>query len=141
MHRDYPHLFDISRARLAHLEWEMELEDLLRRKKTQVHIDSYENCDLGLWLYSIGLSRFGGIAEIHQLEEEHRQFHAKANSVLHHFRGHRHDLADHDLAEVRRLSKEIIFLLTKTELKLITRQDPMQVLKQPLLSLRRLFSG
>lgn len=132
--------FDISAARLAHLRWEMQLEEMLKKNKVDIQLTTHANCTLGVWLYSTGLQKYSGIPEISQLETIHVAFHKTAAEVLDHIRAHRHEHADKAFSELQLLSREIIFLLTAIELKIMQRREMIDSLKHPLRTLKRFFS-
>ncbi len=130
-------MIDISVARLTHLKWELQLEAALQKKSEHIRIDSYKKCDLGRWLYGSASEIYKMIPEIQVLEREHKLFHLAAEKVTqwHNSSNPRtqpDEQAMGDFQEVQRLSREVIFLLTMIELKMVEsemiKQSPLKSL-------------
>ncbi|MBF0218692.1 MAG: CZB domain-containing protein [Gammaproteobacteria bacterium] len=135
-------LIDINHARITHLEWEFELEDILSgRKRNHNDVTSHDECMLGTWLYREGLKRYGHIAELVLLEKHHTTFHREAKKVLREHQLNNSEAANVAFAEVQSLSREIIFLLTVVEYRIIKRQQKVEAIKHPIRSLRRILFG
>lgn len=142
-------MIDIVMARLYHIKVELELEAALQNKREVVKIDSHKKCELGQWLYSSASDEYKTIPEIDLLEKEHKLFHSAADKVAKwHNRtdpGARADAqALLDFEEVQRRSKEVIFLLTLIEFKMIEaemiKQTPIkEILSNPLAAARKIF--
>ncbi len=109
-------LLDITHARLKHLEWEFQLEAILKGRQKNLTVSTHDECMLGRWLYNEGLSKYSFIPELGLLEREHKTFHRLARQVVNEHKIGEHEKALKTFSEVKRLSKEIIFLLTCTEL-------------------------
>ena len=117
-------MIDITIARLTHIEWTHQLELALQERSSALDLKAYNECDLGVWLYSKALGMFEETGEVELLEQEHKLFHLAADKVVKWHNsprsGARHDAqAQIDFEEVKRRSKEIIYLLTMLEFKML----------------------
>ncbi len=132
---------DVNVARLAHIRWEEDLEQLLAGTHDAVSLQSHEDCDVGLWIYGAGLAKYGHERDIWTLKETHRKFHAAADAVVD-AKG-KGDLAAAERAMeiVRRLSGEIVVLLTSLELNSLLRRHKRDIMRLPGSFLGALLSG
>ncbi|WP_041042921.1 CZB domain-containing protein [Paramagnetospirillum magnetotacticum] len=110
---------DVNAARLAHLRWEAALEATVNGEGTQEPLMGHEDCDLGTWIYGTGLSRYGKLGAVWQLKTVHKRFHHLAEETLSACAAGKAERAVEKLAAVRKLSGEILFLLTSLELDVI----------------------
>lgn len=128
-------MLDIMIARLTHVEWVDQLERALQRKDLILKVKSFNECDLGKWLYSEAIKEYSDIPELELLEKYHKEFHLAAERVV---RWHnspklspRHDAqAQIDFEEAQRMSKEIIYLLTMLEYKMLKNYQKLKEPKQ-----------
>ncbi len=126
-------MLDIMIARLTHVEWVYQLERALQKRDLILNVKSFNECDLGVWLYSGAMEEYSDIPEIEFLERYHKEFHIAAEKVV---RWHnspklspRQDAqAQIDFEEAQRMSKEIIYLLTMLEYKMLRNY---QTVKEP----------
>lgn len=75
---------DFTMARLDHLEWKNKLKSSLEDtgKPSEEPAISHHDCELGKWLYSYGLERYGRIPLMEELERVHEELHSIAKSVI-----------------------------------------------------------
>ncbi|SCA57586.1 conserved hypothetical protein [Candidatus Terasakiella magnetica] len=107
---------DVNVARLAHVGWELELERLALGGSIASSSRIHANCDLGHWIYSSGLRKYGQFPEIWKLKEEHNNFHTIADEIID---LKLHGDKDRALAMINRLrasSRDVVYLLTTLEL-------------------------
>ncbi len=131
---------DLGYMRLVHLSWELQLEELLDTPHVKhLEVDSHEECPLGVWLYHEGLREFGDNPEILHLERDHKQFHQAVRRVIRSHKHGRKSEASEALEEVKLLSREIIYLLTAVEFKLLKKKNTTYVLRHPIRAITRLF--
>jgi len=118
---------DVNSARLAHLRWELALEALLDGSGGHRSLQGHEDCELGHWIYGTGLARYGKHSSVWQLKSAHKRFHHIAEeTVVAHAAG-ADERAKQTMATLRRLSGEILYLLTALELDAIeTAMDQMR---------------
>ncbi len=106
--------FDINEARLAHLRWEMALEDLVNGGLKP--LDGHENCPLGKWLYGVGGSQYGDNKTFLVLKVAHKQFHRLVTELIIRVKnGSTHNISE-CFSKVRHVSQHVLFLLTSIEL-------------------------
>ncbi|CAA7622349.1 conserved hypothetical protein [Candidatus Terasakiella magnetica] len=110
---------DVNAARLSHLRWEAALEATVNGEGTDQPLKGHEDCDLGTWIYGTGLVRYGKLGAVWQLKTAHKRFHHLAEETLSACAAGKPDRAAEKLAAVRKLSGEILFLLTSLELDVI----------------------
>jgi methyl-accepting chemotaxis protein len=67
-----------------YLSWRVRLRGFLEDKDnvSESEIGSHKDCDFGKWLYSEGLSRYGKMREISEVEEIHKQLHETALRIV-----------------------------------------------------------
>ena len=110
---------DVNAARLAHLRWEQDLEALVAGNGTQEPLRGHEDCVLGTWLYGTGLHRYGKHASVWQLKGVHKKFHRAAEETMAAMAAGQASRAVTTMETVRRISGEILYLLTALELDVI----------------------
>ena len=115
---------DITKARLAHLDWVFRTNRILDQglSPPQDFTASHRGCELGLWLHSEARRKYGHSEQIRQLALEHRRFHQAVDEMFHVLHGGDVDKTRELLVNVSHMSKDIIYLLTLLELKLLEEQ-------------------
>jgi hypothetical protein len=111
-------ILDITHARLLHLKWASQLSRLFRNFGKGVALQSHAECDVGVWIRTTGLRRYGHIDEIRQLDAIHVRFHDAANQTISHLQQKQFGKAQEHYEIVNTLSREIIYLLTIIEYRL-----------------------
>ncbi len=124
-------MIDITVARITHVEWVHQLEMVLRAGSTTVSLPSYHDCELGVWLYGEGLRTYREIPEITQLEKSHKIFHIAADSVVEWHNGPKFNSqkaaqAESDFREALKTSKDILYILTMLEFKILQKYQESQ---------------
>jgi hypothetical protein len=119
-------MIDIMIARLTHVEWMYQLEMAMQKGTSNVNLRTYNECELGVWLYGEGLRTYEEIPEIEMLERTHKAFHLAADNVIKWLKGpklspHQMAQAQVDFDEALRMSKEVVYHLTILELKMLRR--------------------
>lgn len=112
-------VLEINYARLVHLQWMMTLPDYFRHRGKNMALEPEESCALGVWIQSTGIHKFKRIKEVTLLEVAHVQFHYQANATLSALKNKRDSRAENAYASVQKLSKQIIYLLSVIEFKLM----------------------
>ena len=110
---------DVNTARLAHLRWELALEASVEGSGEHAPLQGHEDCELGHWIYGTGLARYGKHNSVWQLKSTHKRFHHLAAETAVAVAAGAQDQAREAMASVRRLSGEILYLLTSLELDVI----------------------
>ncbi|MBF0126194.1 MAG: CZB domain-containing protein [Magnetococcales bacterium] len=116
-------MIDISRARLIHLRWLLQLESLLR-KESIPQLQSYTACDLGVWFYSEGMEKYGKFPEMPFLEKRHKHFHETADQLVRCYHDRNYVEAEVALDELKRDSQDLIFMLTMLEYRMVEVRQP-----------------
>jgi methyl-accepting chemotaxis protein len=77
-------VLNFSAARSQHLAWKAKLQDFLegRATLTEKQAASHTDCELGKWLYSTGLDRFGSLTGTKELEKVHAEMHATIKRII-----------------------------------------------------------
>ncbi|MBF0515579.1 MAG: Tar ligand binding domain-containing protein [Nitrospirae bacterium] len=112
--------FDFSNARSKHLLWKSRLRDFLdgRESLTESQAVSHKDCDLGKWLYSKGIDKFGHLPEMQKLETIHEELHSTVKQIVQLKNAGNTEGAEHQYLEIEPTSKEIIGLLNAIEKKI-----------------------
>ena len=110
---------DFSMARMKHLTWKLRLREFMDGKKVlnDNELVSHKDCDLGKWLYSDGLAKYGNIAGMKQLESEHASMHAQVKRIVHLMRAGDKAHAEEEFQKIGPQSEHIVQLLTDVEKK------------------------
>jgi hypothetical protein len=125
-------MIDITVARITHMEWMLQLETILSETATTtVALPSYHDCELGIWLYSEGLHNYQEIPEIGMLEKSHKYFHVAADKLVAWHNGSKSDStktaqAEIDFRDAKNTSKEILYILTLLEFKILQKYQESQ---------------
>lgn len=109
--------FDFMAAKLKHTMWKLHLREFLDGKAglTGAAATSHRDCDLGKWLYSEGLAKYGSIAEMKQLEAKHAELHAVVKQIMDLKASGRNSDAEAAYARIDPLSKQLVTLLAAAE--------------------------
>jgi hypothetical protein len=78
-------------------------------------LKSHRDCKLGRWIYSEGMSRYGRLPEMCELEKKHKWMHGTARQVVSLRRSGDVYGAELEFEKVRALSDEVVGLLTRLE--------------------------
>ncbi len=110
---------DFSLARSNHQLWNMKLRSFLRGKEdlTAKEAGSHTSCDLGRWLYATGLTEYGAIPEMQQLERVHVDLHITVRKIVKLYHTGDTAQAQETFAEIAPLSDEVVALLGVIEQK------------------------
>ncbi len=107
-------------AIIHYVSWRVRLRAFLEDKDyvTESDIGSHKDCDFGKWLYSEGLSRYGTMREIAEVEDIHKQLHETALRILR-LGGQRDTMAaSQALSTFETLSLKMISLLVTLQQKI-----------------------
>ncbi|ABK44772.1 hypothetical protein Mmc1_2271 [Magnetococcus marinus MC-1] len=137
-------MIDLSVARMLHLDYEFQLEKAIQTGKvsrvtsSKIHV-SHHQCELGLWLDRFGLDRYQHFPEMASLYEHHKRFHSFADQAIRSIK--KGDSADAGkvYSELKEESRELIYLMTLMEYRLLHEQNLTSLLKNPMRILRRVF--
>lgn len=115
-------LIDFSLARALHIFWKGRVRDFLdgKGRLTVDQATSHRECDLGKWMISTGMPRYGHMPEMQDLDRVHEELHATVRRIVElRFAG---DLAgaEREYQTLDRLSSIIVNLLTRLDTKVKT---------------------
>ncbi|MCC6229565.1 MAG: CZB domain-containing protein [Phycisphaerales bacterium] len=76
--------FDFSGAKKKHLTWKMKIRAFLDGKRTMLQGEalSHNECELGQWLFSVGLRMLGKNPLMVELDQKHQKLHALVKQIL-----------------------------------------------------------
>ena len=111
--------FDFDAAKAAHLTWKTRLRSFLdgSGSLTREQAVSHYHCQLGKWYYSEGMSKYGHISEMRQIEEPHTDLHKIIKDILRLKESGNLKAAELEYAKVDPISKKIVELLGKVQAK------------------------
>jgi hypothetical protein len=107
--------------RLQHIAWRTKLDQFLKGEQsmTEEEATSPKACDVGKWLYSVGLEKYGMMGEIQELEKIHIELHATVKQIISLKQlGNRHAETE-ALDKLDKILRKIMFLLVDIEEKFI----------------------
>jgi len=109
--------FDFFSARTAHLGWRQRVRDFIDGAKTLTLEEavSHRDCALGKWLYRDGLERYGHIADMQTMAQEHETLHSTIREIIDLKEQGRHPQAEARFREIEQLSHSIVTLLKSIE--------------------------
>lgn len=109
--------FDFSRAKAMHASWKVKLRGFLdgQAELTIAQATSHTDCDLGKWLYSEGLRKYGAFSEMVALEKEHAEMHRTVHAVMTLKAAGKVIEAEAEYMMIESLSRRIVELLSSVE--------------------------
>ncbi|MCC6676900.1 MAG: CZB domain-containing protein [Phycisphaerales bacterium] len=109
--------FDFMGAKLKHSSWKLHIREFLDGKPglTAAQATSHRECDLGKWLYSEGLGKYGSIAEMKQLESVHEELHRQVRQIMELKAAGRASEAEAAYNQIDPISKRLVTLLSAVE--------------------------
>ena len=109
--------FDFSRARSAHLSWVNRVQAHLDGKQalSEDELVSHHHCVLGKWYYGEGMSNYGHIPAMQQMEAPHAHLHETIRECLDLKNSGDEDGARRLLQELDTTSKVIVTKLNEVE--------------------------
>jgi methyl-accepting chemotaxis protein len=108
---------DFGSARSKHLMWKSRLRRFLNGQEamSQDQAVSHKQCDLGKWLYSQGLKRYGQLQEMQELEKVHQRLHGVIKRIVEFKHGGQQDQAEREFEQVEPISQKVVSLLNAIE--------------------------
>jgi methyl-accepting chemotaxis protein len=113
---------DFTNLRLKHVVWRAQLEDLLKKGKasiTEEQATNHKACDVGKWLYSVGMKKYGDLHEVQELEKIHVELHTTVKKVLLLRESGDIHAAKEELGKLDKILSKIMLLLVSIEENLI----------------------
>ena len=110
---------DFALARLNHQVWKMRLRLYLNDREEMDPSEAEEpsQCDLGQWLYGVGLKQYPDVPELTELEARHAELHQYIKDIIVLKKTGEQQKASDYFKKVGSLSDEVISLLVTVEQK------------------------
>ena len=112
---------DFTDIRLQHVTWRVKLNDFLDGKPsmTEEQATSHKACDVGKWLYSVGMKKYGTMPEIQELEKIHVELHSTVKNILMLKQSGKILDQEEESVKLDKILRKIMFLLVDIEEKLL----------------------
>jgi methyl-accepting chemotaxis protein len=112
---------DFTDIRLKHIAWRVRLNEFLEGKPsmTAEEATSYQTCDVGKWLYSEGLTKYGTMPEVQELEQIHISLHETVRNIISLKKVSNIYAEKEELDKLDKILRKIMFLLVDIEQKLL----------------------
>ena len=109
--------FDFEAAKNAHLAWKGRLRSYLdnRSSLTEEQAVSHKQCYLGKWYYGEGMSKYGEIPEMLQIEGPHAELHTTIKEIVRLKQEGRREEAERAYLRTEGFSQRIVELLSKVQ--------------------------
>ncbi len=110
---------DLSAAKTAHLAWKTKLRSFLDGKAalSVEQAVSHHDCAFGKWYYDDGVSSYGNISELNQIEDPHTELHALIKEIINCKERGDMQQAESKYRRIEPLSKQIVNLISAVERK------------------------
>jgi methyl-accepting chemotaxis protein len=108
---------DFALARSKHLDWRIKLQSFLedRSALSDAEATSHRECELGKWLYSQGLRKYGSAPAMKELEQIHAELHSVIRRVVQMKNAGDVDSAEYEFKKVRPISDKLMTLINEVE--------------------------
>ena len=112
---------DFTDIRLKHIAWRVRLNDFLEGKPsmTAEEATSHQTCDVGKWLYSEGIKKYGTMPEMQELEKIHVSLHETVRNIISLKQVANIYAEKEELEKLDKILRKIMFLLVEIEQKLL----------------------
>jgi len=104
-------------VKMAHGTWRMKLRGFLdgRENIDPKQLASHQDCELGKWLYSTGISKHGHLREVQELEKKHKFMHGVVKQVVALKQAGKAKEAEQEFSKVHDAAEAVVALLTSVE--------------------------
>ncbi len=108
---------DFEVAKSAHLAWKARLRGFLdgRESLSRQEVVSHRDCVLGSWYYGEGISKYGHIPGMREMEAPHTEMHNVIREIVTLKENGQDEEAEAHFAKIEPLSKQIVGLLSQVE--------------------------
>jgi hypothetical protein len=112
---------DFSEIRLQHVAWRSKLNDFLEGKNgmSEKEATSHEACDVGRWIYSVGMKKYGEMPEMQELEKIHVELHSTVKKIIMLKQSGEIPDQEEELVKLDKILRKIMLLLVDIEEKLL----------------------
>jgi hypothetical protein len=110
---------DFTTLRLKHVAWRVKLDDFLAGEKsmTEEQAISHKACDVGKWLYTVGMKKYGTWPEMQELEKIHVELHATVRNIMLLKQSGNISAEKEELEKLDKILRKTLFLLVEVEQK------------------------
>ncbi|MCW8906209.1 MAG: CZB domain-containing protein, partial [Sedimenticola sp.] len=111
---------DLSVAKAAHLAWKGRLRSYLDGEGTltQKEAVSHHDCVFGKWYYSDGVSNYGHLPVLKQIEAPHAELHQTIKKIIQAKESGKDGEAKALFGKIEPLSEQIVSLIDRLELEI-----------------------
>lgn len=108
---------NFSTVKMAHSTWKLKVRGFLdgRMEIDAKQLASHQTCELGKWIYSIGLNKYSRLRELQELEKTHKLMHEAVKQVVELKKTGKLKEAEHEFLRVKEASDSVLSLLTSLE--------------------------
>ena len=108
---------DFSRVKMAHRSWKLKLRRFLDGDEAldSTKLGSCRDCELGKWIYAVGVPRYGELTEMQRLEERHKEMHGLIAAVINLKRAGKLAEAEAQLERVNESAEQVVGFLDAVE--------------------------
>jgi len=112
---------DFGRVKMAHRSWRLKLRSFLdgRENIDPAGLASHRGCELGKWIYASGMTAYGHLQEMADLEKKHKDMHARVKQVVELKHAGKASEAEQEFFRVCEAGEEVIALITRVEAQVI----------------------
>jgi PAS domain S-box-containing protein len=116
---------DFERAKANHLLFKTHLRSMLYGiDLSNSLVTSHTECELGKWIYSYALEKYGHVQEMQDLEKIHYKIHECANELIELFKKGEIEKAREGLTTIELIAGKLMALLSVVEVKVKSDQKP-----------------
>jgi methyl-accepting chemotaxis protein len=110
---------DFARVKMAHRSWRLKLRSFLdgRENIDRKGLASHRDCELGKWIYAAGLSEFGHLHEMEELEQKHQNMHELVKHVVELKHAGKVKEAEQGFSQVCSTAEEVVGLISRVEVQ------------------------
>ena len=108
---------DFLLAKNKHVRWRLRLLSYLDGQESLSYqeVVSHRDCELGQWIYSVGIKRYAHLLSFQELEKEHEIFHQVVKAVVELKERNEIEGARKEYEKMKDLSERILALLDQCE--------------------------
>lgn len=115
---------DFERAKAKHILFKTRLRSMLYGVDTEEStVTSHKECEVGQWIYSYALEKYGYIPEMHHLEKVHHKIHDCANELIDLYKNGEVEKAREGLATMELIAGNLTTLLSVVEVRVNSDND------------------
>jgi len=112
---------DFTEIRLQHVAWRARLNDFFEGKgdMSEKEATSHKACDVGKWLYSVGMKKYGEMPEMQELERIHVELHSTVKKIIMLKQSGKILDQEEEAVKLDNILRKLMFLLVDIEEKLL----------------------